>query len=120
MSNSRCKILVIDKKDKYSGLFKGFRKHKFTITQKLTLLSPSDIEVVDFNIFFIVIYEFKDLVNLLKIHNNGELLILATENLRILKKLKEINKFQTVNLSGEVNITNNFHECFNSILKSRV
>jgi hypothetical protein len=63
----RSKILVIDKYNKYSYLFKGYRKNKFVLKNNVSFSKFSDKELPDFNLFFIVLYEPKDIFELLRV-----------------------------------------------------
>lgn len=117
MVNSKCKIGVVDKKGKYSFLFRGFRKNKFVISELETVMFVSSEEMTKYNIFFIVLYEFRDVFELLKFRNIGISAIIASENLRILKKLQKIDCYQVVDLNKKNNIHFSLHDCINEIIK---
>jgi hypothetical protein len=105
MINKKCKILVVDKKGKYPFLFRGFRKHKYVISQIDTLLLLDDDDLNNYNLFFIVLYEVRDIFEVLKNHNANTPIILASENSKIIKKIEQLKCFSIVNLSQRANTT---------------
>lgn len=113
MVRNRYNIVVVDKKGKFSFLFQGFRKHKYAILTTETLGRFSSDELTNFNMFFVVLYEFKDVFELLLLNNASSSIIVASENTRILKKIRTIDRYPVVELTGKVNITNNFYDCIN-------
>lgn len=118
MVNKRCEILVVNKKDNHPFLFSGFRKGKFSVQNKNTITKVPEKELICFDLFVLILYEFKDVFELLKIFDKGIPVIIATENLKILSKMKELNNFFVVNLSGNANVTGNLHECIKQIFKT--
>lgn len=116
MMKDRYKIVVVDKKGKFPFLFQGFRKNKYTILRTETIEEFSSNELVSFNLFFVVLYEFRDVFELLLLNTSSSPIIIASENCKILKKVKTIGCFPVVDLSGKVNITNSFHDCIKQIL----
>jgi hypothetical protein len=117
MVSSKCKIVIVDKKGNYSFLFKGFRKNKFTISILETVLAIPSEEMLHFNLFFVVLYELRDVFELLKLSNGEIPLIVASENVKIIKKLQKLNYFQVVDLSKSIGVTSRIHDCMNEIFK---
>lgn len=117
MVSTKCKIGVVDKKGKYSFLFQGFRKHKFAISGFETVVSiPSEI-IIQHNLFFVVVYEYKDVFELLQLKDIGIPIIVASENVRIIKKLQIIDFQNYIDLSSKINILSNLHDRMNEIFK---
>lgn len=110
MVSTKYKILVIDKKEKYSFLFKGFRKHKFVISEIVTLLTLDEKELNNYNLFFIVIYELIDLLEVLKNHKVNKPIIIASENTKIINKIDKLKCFSIVDLSSKFNPQIQLHE----------
>lgn len=113
--NKRNKILVVDKKSNYSSLFQGFRKNKFTIENLDSVLKMANDELVTFNLFFVVLYETRDVFELLKIYNGSTPIIVASENSRILKKMKNLSCLPLLDLSLKGNTTIKLHECIKDV-----
>ncbi len=103
MINKKCKILIVDKKGKYSFIFRGFRKHKYDISQTETLLLLDNKDLNNYNLFFIVLYEVRDIFEVLKNHNANTPIILASENSKIIKKIEQLKCFSIVDLSQRAN-----------------
>ena len=114
MSNRR-KILVIDKYDKYSYLFSGFRKNKFVHNKLISLFKLSEADLFDISLFFIVLYEPRDVFELLKVCKSTTPVIIASENVKILKKLKDLEGFIVLDLSKKGNLYIEFHECLSQV-----
>ena len=120
MSKKRYSIVVVDKKMKFSFLFKGLRKHKYSVLEAETVDEITLNEITNFNLFFVVLYEFRDVFDLLLLNNNcssNTSIIIASENTKILKKAKKIACYPIVDLSGKININNNFHDCIQQFLE---
>lgn len=118
MSNSRCKILLVDKKEKYSFLFDGLRKNKFSLNHlKTTFVSKDDENITGINLFFVVLYDYRDILELLKLKNSNCPcpIVVGSENLNILKKIKKIDSFFVVDMSGKSNLNMEFYNCIRSI-----
>lgn len=115
MSN-RCKIFVLDKNDKYSFLFKGFRKNKFEIQHFNTLSKCSANELADFDLFFMVLYETVDVFELLKIFKGNTPIIIASNNIRIINKMKNSGCYYLVDLSHKKNLNIEFLECMQQVV----
>lgn len=113
--SKRQKILVVDKYDKYSFLFNGFRKNKFVHNKLVSLMRLSDDELSDISLLFIVIYELRDVFELLKVCKGTVSVIVATENVKILKKLKDLECFMVLDLSNKGNLYIGFHECISKV-----
>jgi hypothetical protein len=107
---------VVDKYDKYSYLFKGFRKNKFVINSLISISKLSDVELSESNLFFIVLYEPKDIFELLKIYKGATPIIIASENVKILKKIKNVGCFIILDLSKKGNLSIGLHECIEQVL----
>ena len=56
--NKRCKILLVDKNNKYPSLFSGFRKNKFKIDAIYSVLKSTETDLQDTNVFVVVLYSF--------------------------------------------------------------
>lgn len=50
--NKRCKILLVDKNNKYPALFSGFRKNKFAINSMTSVLKSTELMLQETTIFF--------------------------------------------------------------------
>lgn len=116
MTCNRCKILLIDKKNKFSYLFNGFRKNKFAIFFSDSLFKQSDNELCDVDVFFFVLYENKDIIQLIKLFKTCPKIIVASDNYRLLKLLSKLNSFPIVNLTGDENITISLRNSLNQVL----
>jgi hypothetical protein len=118
MVSTKCKIGVVDKKGKYSFLFQGFRKNKFAISGFETVMSITSELINQYNLFFVVVYEYKDVFELLQLKDSGIPIIVASENVKIIKKLQMID-FQNciIDLSSKINILSNLHDCMDEIFK---
>lgn len=117
MVNTKCKIGVVDKKGKYSFLFQGFRKNKFAISGLETVVSMASEVISQYNLFFVVVYEYKDVFELLKLKDSGIPIIVASENFKIIKKLQIIDFHHCIGLSEKINILSSLHDCMNEIFK---
>lgn len=113
--SSRHKILIIDKNDKYPFLFKGFRKNKFFIDHFKSFSKLSDRELSDFNLFFMVMYETKDVFELLKVYKGTIPVVVASDNLRILKKMKNLGCFPLLDLSKKENVNIGLYNCIEQV-----
>jgi hypothetical protein len=109
ITTKRLKILVVDKKNNFSIYFKGFRKNKFTINSVSSVLKHSENELNEIGLFFVVLYEPKDMIQLVKLSTTSKSIVLATSNKRLLASLKNISEFQIVDLSSKSNIMSNLH-----------
>lgn len=108
---------MVDKYDKYSYLFKGFRKNKFVINSLISFSKLSDVELSDYNLFFIVLYQPEDIFELLKIYKGATPIIIASENVKILKKMKNVGCFIMLDLSRKGNLSIGLHECIEQVLE---
>lgn len=119
MIKNRYIIVVVDKKGKFPFLFQGLRKHKYTVLTTENVDEISSIEVSNFNLFFVVLYEFRDVFELLilnRIYKTNIPIILASENSKIIKKINKIACYPIVDLSGKVNINISFHDVLKEYL----
>ena len=108
--------MVVDKNDKYSFLFKGFRKNKFEINHFGTVLKFSDTELSNIDLFFMVLYETRDVFELLKIYKGTTPIVIASDNLRILKKMKNLGCFSLFDLSKKGNLHIGLSECIQQVV----
>lgn len=118
MVSTKCKIAVVDKKGKYSFLFQGFRKNKFSVSGLETVMSVTSEEMANYNIFFMVLYEFRDVFELLKMRQSDIPAIIASENVKIIKKLQKLNCYPVVDLSKRNSIHTSLHDCMNEFIKN--
>lgn len=116
MLKLRFKIVMIDKKEKFSNIFKGFRKHKFSINyfKNTSEITDKDFEFV--NMFFVVLYDYKDLFELLKINTYNYPIIVGSDNINILNKIKKIDKVTVVDMSEEINLRIGLHNCIQQVI----
>lgn len=106
--------MVIDKKGNFSFLFKGFRKHKYTVTRIEKVNSLNSNELSSFDLLFVILYDFKDVFDLLLLKSIHSSIIVGSENSKILKKLKSAEFNPVVDLSGSLgNVNTNFLNCVN-------
>ena len=117
MSKKRYSIVVVDKKSKFSFLFQGFRKNKFSIEYFISILKYTEVELRESSIFFIVIYEPRDIIQLVKLAPVSKSIIIGTVNKRLFSSFQSIKQYSVVDLSGKVNILNNFHNCIQQFLE---
>ena len=106
--------MIFDKKCKFHYLFRGFRKHKYNVIMTESFTNFSKEEFSNFHIFIIVLYDFRDVFDLLLIYTRSTI-ILAAENPRILKKAKLNGIFHVIDLKDN-NITIQLHECIHKFL----
>ena len=116
IKTNRLNILLIDKKDKFSFLFKGFRKNKFSIESVISILKCTETELMKSSIFFVVVYEPRDIIQLVKLAPISKSIIIGTVTKRLFTSFQLIKEYPVVDLSGKVNIINNFHNCMNNFL----
>lgn len=109
ITTKRLKILVVDKKDNYGVYFKGFRKNKFAISSVGSVLKHTENELKEMGSFFVVLYEPKDMIQLVKLSTISKSIVLASANKRLLGSLKNISEFPIVDLSPKLNIMSNLH-----------
>lgn len=108
--NKRCNILVVDKKNNYPILFKGFRKNKFKIDSINSLLKSTEAALQDTNVFFVVLYEPKDIIQIVKLAPISKSIIIGTVNKRLFSSFKTIQDFPIVDLSSGVHLMSNLQE----------
>lgn len=112
IKESRFKIVVVDKKSNFPFLFHGIRKNKYTVTRIATVKELLSNELTSFNLFFVVLYEFKDVFELLLLNSTSSSIIVGSQNAIILKKLKSAGCYPVVDLSGNVfNVNTSFYDC---------
>lgn len=116
MACNRCKILMVDKKHKFHFVFNGIRKNKFSVNFSDSVLRNTESELLNVNMFFIVIYDKKDIIQLIKLIKIYPLIIIASENSKLLRHLNQLNAFHVVNLNDKYKITSSFHSLLNQIL----
>lgn len=109
--NKRCKILIIDKKNNYSVLFNGLRKNKFTINSiTSSLVKNTELMLFETSIFFVVLYEPKDIIQLVKLAPISKSIIIGTVNKRLFSSLQSIQDYPIVNLSPGVHLMSNLQD----------
>lgn len=116
MTCNRCKILLVDKKHKFSFIFNGLRKNKFSVNFSDSVLKNTESELLNVNVFFIVIYEKKDIIQLIKLFKIYPSIIIASENSKLLRRLNQLNTFPVVNLIDKCKIMSSFHSSLNQVL----
>ncbi len=109
------KILVVDKNDKYPFLFKGLRKNKFAIDSISSFSGLPESELTNFNMFFMIIYEPRDVFELLKVYKGTTPIVVASDNSKIIKKMKNLNCLSLIDLSIKSNFDNGLYECINKM-----
>jgi hypothetical protein len=110
VTTKRCKILVVDKKDKYSLIFKGFRKNKFAINSIPSVLNSTEMELFETSIFFVVLYEPKDYIQVIKLAPISKSIIIGTVNKRLFTSFRTIKDYPLVDLSVNFNFISNLQE----------
>lgn len=108
--NKRCNILVVDKKNNYPILFKGFRKNKFKIYSINSVLKSTESAFQDINVFFVVLYEPKDIIQIVKLAPISKSIIIGTVNKRLFSSFRTIQDFPIVDLSSGVHLMSNLQE----------
>jgi hypothetical protein len=102
--NKRCKILIVDKKSKFSSLFKGFRKNKFAINSMTSVLKSTELMLQETTIFFVVLYEPKDVIQLVKLAPISKSIIIGTVNKRLFSSFQTIQDYTLVDLTPCVHL----------------
>ncbi len=108
--NKRCNILVVDKKNNYHILFKGFRKNKFKIDAISSVLKSTETALQDTNVFFVVLYEPKDIIQIVKLAPISKSIIIGTVNKRLFSSFRTIQDFPIVDLSSGVHLMSNLQD----------
>lgn len=108
--NKRCKILLVDKNNKYPALFSGFRKNKFAINSMTSVLKSTELMLQETTIFFVVLYEPKDVIQLVKLAPISKSIIIGTENKRLFNSLRSIQDYPLVDLTPEAHLMSNLHD----------
>ncbi len=108
--STRCKILIVDKKNKYPLLFKGFRKNKFKIDSISSVLKSTETALQDTNVFFVVLYEPKDIIQIVKLVPISKSIIIGTVNKRLFSSFRTINDFPIVDLTSGAHLISNLQE----------
>lgn len=102
---SKCKILVVDRNEKYHFLFKGFRKNKYVISNLESISNLNFEELINYNLFFVIVYDIQDLLEVLHVYNVKKPIIIATEKVKNIKKIKKIKKIIKLNNLPVVDLT---------------
>jgi len=108
--NKHCKIQIVDKKNEFYQLFKGFRKHKFEINSMTSILTCTELMLQETTIFFVVLYEPKDIIQLVKLAPISKSIIIGTVNKRLFNSLRSIQDYPLVNLSPGVHLMSNLQD----------
>ncbi len=104
MSNcKRFNILIVDKKNIYVDKFRGLRKNKFHMNTVGNLLKQPTIELDEVDAFFIVIYSYRDVIQLIPLSNHPNIII-GSEKTNILKSMRIINLYKVVDLSARFDL----------------
>jgi hypothetical protein len=114
---TRNRILVVDKNGRYVSLFKGLRKNKFIVDSIPSLSTLSAEELLDFNLFFIVLYNARDVFDLLKVYKEKTPIVVASSNLKILKKMRDLGCFSVVDFSKKGNLSIELLDCIKQVFK---
>lgn len=93
------KVLLVDKNQSYNNLFKGFRRSYLSKSQVDSIKDMVDIEILKFNVVCVVVYEYRDLIEILKLHSISSPIIIASSNNKIIKNLKGYNYSYVINLT---------------------
>lgn len=117
MINTKYKILVIDKKKEYPNLFKGFRKHKYTISQIESLSILETEELNNYNLFCIVIYDLRDVFEVLVSHKSNKPVIIASNNNKLIKKIQKLKCYSIIDLTAKFNTTIQLYDAMTQCLK---
>ena len=99
----RFNILVVDKKSIYIEKFRGLRKNKFQVHSVANLLKQSTIELDEVDTFFLVLYNYRDVIQLINLTNHSNIII-GSDNSSILKSMSIINKYKVVDLSSRFDL----------------
>jgi hypothetical protein len=116
ISSKRSKILIVDKKAKYDFLFHGFRKNKFSFSVCNSVLKHTEDEVLNTQIFFVVLYDTRDVIQLVKLFEVAQTVIVASESKSILKSMQRISRFPLVDLSSKLKYSTDLQESIVKIL----
>jgi hypothetical protein len=116
IKSKRSKILIVDKKAKYDFLFHGFRKNKFSISVCNSVLKHTEKEVLNTQIFFVVLYDTRDVIQLIKLFDVAQTVIVASESKRILKSMQNISRFPLVDLSTKLKYSTGLQQSIAKIL----
>lgn len=113
---SKCKIVLVDKKGVYSFLFEGLRKNKYSFSNYKTILKNTQKELINYNVFFVVLYDMKDVFELLKLNVGVIKIIVVSDNISIIKKLRSLGCIQFIDLTGRDKGHVDFRSCLRKIL----
>lgn len=108
--STRCKIVLVDKRNNYPLLFNGFRKNKFKIEVINSVLKSTETVLQDTNIFFVVLYEPKDIIQIVKLAPISKSIIIGTVNKRLFSSFRTIEDYPIVDLSSGVHLMSNLQE----------
>lgn len=104
MSNcKRTSILVVDKENRCLDYFKGLRKNKFSVKLTNSVLDKCDLDFVQTNIFFVVIYKSVDFIQLVKLNNQPNVIV-ASANKSFLRAFKKVDRFKVVDLNTRLDL----------------
>jgi hypothetical protein len=116
IESKRCEILLIDKKSKYDYLFNGFRKNKFCISVCSSILRHTDDDFLKTHIFFVVLYDTRDVIQLVKLFDVFHNVIVGSDNKRILNSFQKIKRFPLIDLSNKQELFISLHKSIFEIL----
>ncbi len=99
IKQKRLKTLIIDKKNNYNIYFNGFRKHKFAFSMEPSILKLSENELKEVDVFFVVVYEPKDIIQIVKLAPISKSIIIGTVNKRLFSSFQSIQDYPIVDLT---------------------
>ena len=100
---NRINILVVDKKNVYMDKFRGLRKNKFLVNAVENIYKQSTIKLDDVDVFFLVLYSYRDVIQLLILANHPNIII-GTENTNILKSMRVLNGYKVIDLTSRFDL----------------
>jgi hypothetical protein len=106
----RLKTLIIDKKNNYNIYFEGFRKHKFTFNTEPSILNLSENELKETDVFFVVVYELKDIIQIVKLGQICKSIIIGTVNKRLYNSLQSIQDYPVIDLTPSFHLKSKLHD----------
>jgi hypothetical protein len=110
IKSKRFKTLIIDKKNNYSIYFKGYRKHKFIFNTVASILKFSENELKETSVFFVVLYEPKDILQIVKLALISKSIIIGTSNKRLFSSFQSIQDYPIIDLTPCVQLRSNLQD----------
>jgi hypothetical protein len=106
----RCKILLVDKKNKYYTSFNGLRKNKFEVQTISSVLKCTDSTLQETSVFFVILYEPKDIIQIVRLTSISKTIIIGTVNKRLFNSLRNLKDYPIVDLSLSMSLLIPFQE----------